>query len=220
MTARAIVFENELIAIQDITEELPRHPNWPYNHKRSARYRELLDREIDRVYWHHTAGSIPGGIKGPMATAGYCVADPDPEDRRHGGRGWPGMPYHFFIPYEPEVIKAQQIVIYQCQPLDIWSWHTGGKDEHGRSRNKYGVGVVCQGCFWSRHDPGRKPLRGQTGWPSPAQTIASSELWLSYLKPELGLINAQLSGHFEAGKPTCPGEILEAWVQILQAQPG
>jgi hypothetical protein len=218
MPDRPVIFASELIVVQDVASELPRHRNWPWNHSRSARYRLIDGREVDRVYWHHTAGRIPRGVKGPMATASFCVADPDPENPRHGGRGWPGMPYHLFIPFVPETTPAGQIVVYQCQPFDMASWHTGGKDERGRGRNRYGVGVVCQGCFWSRHDPKRKPLPGQTGRPSTAQLVASHALWTGYLKPRLGLTNRQLSGHFEAGKPTCPGDVLEAWVKQVQQQ--
>ena len=219
MADRPVVFENELIVVQDVAGEMPRHRNWPYNHRRSARYRLIPNREIDLVFWHHTAGGIARGIKGPASTAAYCVADPDPNSKWGGGRGWPGMPYHLFIPHLPEMTEAGQMVLYQCQSLEMWSWHTGGKDKRGRGRNQYGLGVVCQGCFWSRHDPDRKPLRGQTGWPSVAQMMASHALWFGYLKPALGLTNAQLSGHFEAGKPACPGELLEAWVRHVQQLP-
>ena len=44
--------------------------------------------------------------------------------------------------------------------------------------------------------------------------VASDVLWQDYLKPTLGLTDAQLRGHFEVGKATCPGEQLEAWVRV------
>ena len=65
MADRPVIFENELIVVQDVSGEMPRHRNWPYNHRRSARYRLVPDREIDWVFWHHTAGGISPGIKGP-----------------------------------------------------------------------------------------------------------------------------------------------------------
>ena len=214
MSGDKTVFEGKRIVVRDICDELPRHENWPYSHRRSGRYRLIRGRQVDRVYWHHTGGAVRPGLDGPEATARYCVRDP-----QSGGRGWPGMPYHLFIPYEPETTQAGQLVVYQCQPLDMWTWHTGGKDARGRSRNRHGVGVVCQGRFWSRHRPDDQPLAGQTGWPSAEQMVASEALWQGFLKPTLGLTDAQLRGHFDAGKATCPGEQLQAWVRHVRGGP-
>ena len=200
-----IVFENDLIVIVNISAELPQH--------KIKQYKQRDLDKIDRVYWHHTAGRIRKGLKGPIATAGFCV-----KDKKKGGRGWPGMPYHLYIPYEPEVTPSGQMVIYLCQPFELWTYHTGGKDRRGRSRNKHGVGVVCQGDFLSGHDPERVPVGGQSGYPSYAQMITSYALWTSYLKPVLGLNNKQLRGHFEAGKPTCPGDVFETWVKYIRMQ--
>jgi len=177
------------IIVYDVTADLPRHPLKTY-----AR-RELT--AVTTAYVHHTGGRVRRGLAGPEATARYCVTD----------RGWPGMPYHVFIPYAPE-LDGGRLIVYQCQPLGAWSYHTGGKDALGRSINKHGIGVVCQGCFTSRHSL-KRPYPGQpTDGPSPAQLLALAAVvdWLRGVVP-----GVDLSCHAWVGKPTCPGDALEAW---------
>lgn len=197
-------YADSRIVVHDITEDLPQHP--------TRAYRLRSELEIERVYIHHTGGRVRRGLAGPEATAGYIV-----RDRPHG-RGWPGMPYHVFIPYDPEIDAAGRLVVYQTQRLDAWSYHTGGKDRQGRSRNKHGLGVVCQGCFVSRADADQGPFPGQpTPYPSAAQQTAVGAVW-DWLRGLYALPRAALSCHAWAGKPTCPGDWLERWCRMMAAR--
>jgi hypothetical protein len=195
-----VAYESGIIRVVDISANLPKHPNWPRGCKGSLAYRLDPNRMVNEVIWHHTAGGVQfSGVTGPIETASYCVKDPPK------GRGYPGIPYHIYIPYAPEKTTVGMLIIYLTQPLGMWSWHTGpGHNEHG-------IGVAWQGRMISRHEPHLPILPGQTGHPSTDQWNASVAVW-AWLKQLYKLSNKNLHGHFEMGKPACPGDDGEKWI--------
>lgn len=205
--ASNVVFENGTIQVLDISGLLPRNPRWPRGARGSLAYRFSPRRRVNEVIWHHTGGSVRHvGVAGPAETAGYCVRNPPK------GRGYPAIPYHVYIPFMPDRLANDALVIYLTQPLGMWSWHTGP------GHNENGIGVAWQGRMYSRHEPGLELLPGQTGHPSHDQWTASTAVW-AWLKELYGLSNKALHGHFEFGKKACPGDDGEAWILKTQREP-
>lgn len=210
-----VFYSDGVMVVVDAVEVLPRG-------KKS--YAHIMDRKVERIYLHHTAGAVPHGLAGPMATAAFCVR-PRKFIRVHGrnvnigGRGWAGMPYHLFVPHQPLFDDAGRMVVFLTQRFDAWSWHTGGKMVDGRSRNKHGLAVVMQGCFSSAADPtqGPKDLDQLLGVPSPFQEMATIHLlgWLADTHCTAG--REGLRCHSDAGKPTCPGFAGEVIVDAVRA---
>lgn len=184
-TQSKIIYETDRIRIIYIADLLPTH------HKKKHRLRSIHD--INRVVWHHTAGSTrKKSISGPLATARY-----------HIHKNWPGIAYHFYIPFSPNV-KSPEVapaIVYQCLPLNVWSYHTGP------TWNQFGIGVACQGWFFSSENPRVSILE-----PSDYQLQASEQLWI-FLKEQKGLTNRGLFGHYHAGKNSCPGDTLQNWIE-------
>jgi len=163
------------------------------------RYRPRALAQIKRVIVHHTAGPVIDGWAGPAATARTHTKE----------RKWPGIGYHFFVPYNSPASDGTPTA-YLTQPLRAWAYHTGP------GWNQPGIGVACQGCFSSRHDPDQGPIRAQpTQGPSYHQYRALWALW-GYLCDRFpGL---KLYGHFDAGKTTCPGDDLEHWIRLTRGE--
>jgi hypothetical protein len=231
--SRRIVFENDMIVIVDVSDELPRHRNYPHGSDArkpdgqrainpNFRYYDRPGRKIKRVIYHHTGGGYTPNIRGLKNTAHFFTRDPvyttiagnRPQDPRKirwtgNGRGWPAFGYHLFVPWEPERDQGRAVV-YQCNPLDRVSWHTGS------GQNKHGLGVVFQGWFYSSAAPRHKLGRGLVRKPSLAQMTAAYHVFCSYLQPLYDLPNSALATHAEHGKPACPGDELSAFVRDVR----
>lgn len=178
------------------------------------------------VFVHHAAGGVLEGIRAPMRIADYHVADPkwatNPDGSLKyklvggkkkpvaigGGKGWPGIAYPFIVPTIPEV-RNGKYVVYRCHEDDVWSYHTGS------DWNYRAVGVCFAGWFQSRH-----AKHDSDKWlkPSDQALAAGTDLILSYLLPRYGLKPTDVKGHFDAGKPTCPGDFLEQWVRHVRGE--
>ena len=216
-------FENSVLCVLDVSARFPaRATATPYA------ARSLDPGDMMWAFVHHTAGRVSAGLEGIKDTDRYCQA---PKVFRMvqrangtkarinvGGRGWPKIPYHFWVPYFTEVTDAGQLVVYLCCDLNSWSWHTGGKDHNGSSNNKHSVGIACQGCFSSASRPRIQPpdSRQFGNQPHPSQVLALQYLWAYALRPKFPLM--QLSTHSRAGtgaKPTCPGLVMESVVDTL-----
>lgn len=212
---KTIVFKGSGFVVLDIHKDLPRHEFFPYGSawspaaqafvRSKGAYENVRDRPVQKAWVHHTAGNVKErGFKAPLATASFIIRDPrvvgDAVDHRYG-RGWPGIPYHFYIPFSPERDAKERLpVVYQCWPASWLTWHTKG-------HNRAGVGVVLQGNFDIR--PG-KP--GADGHPSLRQFELLAALWDEYLKPALALEDGDLYGHADATKPACPGGTVYDWI--------
>jgi len=186
MPAPESPYMDDVIKVVDISDDLPKHA-----HKR---YRVIEHRPIGKLIWHHTAGGISPGLRGPVSMTRWCI----------DGRGWPGAPYHIWISYRPDVDAEGRIIVWQLQPLDVRSYHTGA------GQNGHGIGAVCQGLFVSPHHP--KTLKRQpTKHPSAEQQRAIPHVW-KWISDLYGLeADPGLSCHAWHRKPACPGEWIEDW---------
>lgn len=173
------------VVMVDITDRLPRH--------KKKRYRPRSG-SIERIYFHKSGRLGKPGFDGAKNSARYCV------DKR----GWPGMPYTFWLPFEPEyhyTAKKRSIVLFRCQPDEIASYHTGGK------ANQIGVAA----CF-----QGNSTVDGL----SPNQ-IELAEALIPWAFERYGLeLPSGLSWHSDTSplgppkkKPVCPGTAAVRWLE-------
>lgn len=180
--------------------------NFPQNWRRSAGYRRELGRKVNRVIVHQSAGNRRDGQSAVDRMAAWIIRAPKYAERRGkkrrvgGGRGFPAIPYTFMVPHRP-AIQDGKSVVYR-----LWddTWHTW----HTRRANRDGVGVCFAGSFQTRHSK-----KFSDSHPTTQALAAGEELLLDYLLPRYGLTTDDLCGHFDFGKPTCPGDALEAWVR-------
>lgn len=179
---------------------------------------------IRHVYVHQSAGNHKAGIEAAIAIARFHVGDPiykrHPDGsialrkngKKHmigGGRGWPAAGYTFCIPGQPEIVDGK-IEVFRLNPDDRHSYHTGA------TANRIGAAVCFAGTFASRHMKNSTLTR-----PAPVETamLAGKELILDYLMPRYGITPAKgLRGHFDVGKPACPGDALERWVRETRGE--
>lgn len=198
-----IVFESPRFVAMDVSDQLPRHRNYPWNWRKSARHERRIIQDIRRVILHHSAGNIWAPPRGIQAQGRYFVRDPPIKDGKPDyrvGRGWPGFGYTCYLPYAPLLYEGRPIV-YQCQPWTEESWHTKGGNETG-------VALEIQGSF-SNAAGGRNP--------SPIQQQLIGPVVHEWLLPTLGLTSYAIRGHCDYTKPTCPGWWLERWLRAARA---
>lgn len=182
-------------------------PNFPFNWRKSGRYYERQGRQIEKVIVHQSAGPRRDGVEAVDRMAEWITRAPKYNGKRWigGGRGFPGVPYTFLVPHRPEV-RDNKLVIYRLWGDEWVTWHT-------RRHNRTGVGVCFAGSFRTRHAPGFSDAN-----PTAPALEAGRSLILDYLLPRYGLTTDDLSGHFELGKSTCPGDCLEALVRRLRGE--
>lgn len=170
------------VALLDVSHLLPRHPTKHYRKRREPW-------AVERVYMHHSGAMGLMGYEGARGSARYCVQS----------RGWPGMPYTYWLSFVPDRTEADELVVYRCQRDEVRSYHTGG------SANTHGVGVCWQGRLTS--------LR-----PSPAQ-YEMAEALVPWLEERHQLRTEWLSWHSEAHryggrrKAACPGPFVVDWAR-------
>jgi hypothetical protein len=136
---------------------------------------------------HHSGKLGRPGLEGPMGSARYVIR----------AKGWPGIPYHYWIPYHPLIIGSQLIVL-RCNADDRRSWHTQGYPDTG-------LATVLQGDL------------GEAG-PSESQLECLEALlpWQAE-RHELDLREA-LTWHSERGKKqACPGPGAVRWLEAYRA---
>lgn len=185
---------------------LPRAQNFPFDHERTGRFYEDFGRKIDRIYVHQTASSPLDGRDAPEQLARWYVATPRYAQRDSrmirvgGGRGFPALGHTFLVPTRP-AMHTGKFVVYRLWTDEWVTWHT-------RRHNRHGVSVAFAGNFATRYAPRQSKID-----PSTPAISAGEELIRDYLLPRYSLAWDDVSGHFEAGRPTCPGDVLEAWVR-------
>lgn len=232
-----IVFVGSSFMIYDLSGDLPRHKNFPHGseavnpntNKRDVRgeYTRINDRKISTIIAHQTAGGYGSADKQVFWTGQFFVKDPTwKKNPRFGkpnqleflwtgeGRGWPGFAYTWFVPFAPIVWGGgpgnigDHWVIYQCNDLDLVTWHTGD------GQNDHGGGLAFQGYFLDEDAGVTTPMKGTDGEPSDAQLEILDTFWAEYAQPELGATT--LTGHWEHGKLSCPGRTLRERVVELR----
>jgi hypothetical protein len=223
-----IEFEGEDFVIADIKNLLPIHRNFPHgsyditkpwNGKPAVtgQYHHVSNREIKKLYCHQTAGSVSSsGFTAPIKTTNFILNDPSWVKKGDKwvwdglGRGWPGCPYTYYIPYNPISIR-NKVVIFKCWDNDWITWHSGD--------NMDSISIVCQGYFRSRHIKCFTPKVGCTsGDPSSLQIIALIGFIRQYAIGHLKIDRSSICGHYESPKPklTCPGDAIEKIIKEIK----
>lgn len=219
-----ILFKGTNFIIYKIWDLLPRHRNFPrgafdvvkpWNGKPAVQsgFRRKKDRIVNLLYCHQTGGSVTNkGFDAPLSTAHFQVRDPSWVMKKVNGlmkwtwtgrgRGWPGIAYTWYIPWDP-IIYNGKIVIFQCNELDFITWHS--------SDNEHSVSIVSQGYFRSRYMKKFRPRHGQTGKPNDSQCVALEGFIAEYAIPILGIMPKEIKGHCDSPKPKlmCPGDDIE-----------
>lgn len=201
------------------------HPNFPRGNGRGS-YRKIQGRKVKGIVAHTTAGPNRQGLSAARGLANWVCRNPvyklDENGnvvykttrsgkkipvRRGGGRGWPGPPYPFLVPYIPETVDGK-LEVYRFWEDEWWVWSTH------RSVNKDFTAVAFAGMFKSRHYKNPNFDRD----PHPLAMAAGQELILDYLIPRYGLSTDDVYGHFDFGKPACPGDAIEAWIRETRGE--
>lgn len=188
----------QAIVIYDVSRLLPR------NAKSRHVYRRRSPRGIRYVIVHKSGADGPAGFRGCEASARFVT--------RH--RGWPGAAYTYWLPREPDVTE-QGRVIYRCHADNVRSFHTGGR------MNTLGVGIGVQGNYDGDGDGFADKV------PTDFQIDALGAL-VGYLEDRHTRFEATrkldqdqnwcLTGHWEHGKPVCPGDAMQLWVRQTRGE--
>jgi hypothetical protein len=219
-----VVFEGSNFIILDVSNLLPKHPNYPHCStvinpntnkpyvQQGRGYYRLPGRSIEIAVWHQTLGGYHSAWEQLFNTAAFFVRDPafkknpkadsknpsQPEWIWTGcGRGWPAFGYTHFISHVPLVLNDKWVV-FQTNELDVICWHTGG------GCNDIGIGIAFQGYFLAPNVT--IPHKGTDGEPSEAQLLIGEAMWFEYCTKVLCIERLEL--HNEHGKLSCPGYTL------------
>lgn len=188
--------------------ELARSPKFPGGLATSQSYGKVPGRKVRKIICHHSGANFLEGVQAPVRINDYHIALPEWDDGKlvGGGRGWPGIGYTFVVPARPEVVDGK-FEIYRCWDDEWHTWHTGP------AANSDGVGIVLAGYYESRHAPGfgRKE-------PDPTAMSCLVDLVDNYLIPRYGLSRKDVYGHFDFGKPACPGDFIETWIRNFRGE--
>jgi hypothetical protein len=214
MLTKLVVWESDTVRLVKV-DGFRRHPNFPFGRRGrdGGCFRQKPGRTIEKVMLHSLAGPFRRGEDTVHGLARYHSAEPKRDAEGHvigGGRGWPGPAYHYLVPYYPAV-EDGRFVVYQ-----LWdpSWITWCAGPYWNPRT---VSVGLGGMHDTRHAP--KYSAGQARDPDPGQFDAMRGLCLDYLLPAFELDEDDLLPHAWAGKPACPGDVVEAWVCSLLGKP-
>jgi len=162
---------------------------WRHKTRRWAR-RELED--IKGLVVHQTAGGDSvDGLGRYHTSPGVHIGDK---------QGLPGIAYTLFVNKAGEV--------YWCNDLEDITWSHGDKNQPG-DENKMFMGVCFGGKFRARGWPDGTEI------PSLKQFDVFHKLW-AFLKDIFALTDLNLYGHFDFGKPTCPGDDFRAVIEGLR----
>lgn len=166
----------------DYEAKLKKHKNWPRGAKNRDAYTVRTTASLELVVVHHSAGQILPPPAGINATNNYIV----------NHRGWPRVPYHWYVPYRPLMLDGRPI-IYQLNHPRWRTWHTKGA-------NTKGAAVLFQGYFDAKNEPSdiQKQICGSV---------------LHWTLRSVGLHADALRTHSDFTKPNCPGPWLEGWVK-------
>lgn len=210
---------------------------------------ERFRSSFGHVTVHQNYGNIFEREKGPLATARFCTASPlyqcsecntkwratpkqstCPNDhpgkskRIGGGRGFPTMPYHVWVPFR--AVRAAKsndgwhytdartapLVVYWCVDFKYRTWHGG-------AANALGVALTIQGRHYSRHlGKAFAPWPGTNGRMTAEQRLLLREVHQRWLAPSLQIKTKDITGHFDFGKLACPGDEAEEYVRRCRGE--
>lgn len=173
--------------------------------KRKRKFSRRDPDKIDTLIIHKSGGNGPPGFRGALATTGYVVYH----------RGWHGAAYTFWASRELDRDPEGRLVIYRLQPDTVRSWHTGGR------MNNVGIALGIQGNYDGQWDLLSSGLPRIEREPTEDQWYALPLFcdWVERTYPFIVFEQEDedddfgLTGHWEHGKPVCPGDALRVWVR-------
>ncbi len=178
---------------------VPNDANCPKNALHTIRY----------IILHHhagpttpTSGTNPQTKKSYQDTNGVPYALHATAKGFVDNKGWPGYAYDYDVGHYPDM-DGNLSVVYQTQDLDLISNHTSA------GKNDQGVGISMIG--WKRNPGEPFGVGPLLGVPSEFQANAVQKL-VQYLQDRFLVANSHIFGHFQYGKPSCPGWDMERWV--------
>jgi hypothetical protein len=190
---------SDRVSLWDVSPMLERTPN-----------EETRDPDAIRfLIVHKTGANGRAGLVGLQDCVRYVVHS----------RGFPGPAYTFWLAQQPDLDAMGRFVIYRCQPDTAKSWHTG----HGM--NGIGVGAGLQGNYDSQWDLLSDGLPKIEIEPTAAQMVMLDAL-VTYCETRYPKFKADqldgadwlLTGHWEHGKPVCPGDAVRLWIMRRRGQ--
>ncbi len=57
-----VVWQGDDVVLVDVSDRLPKNENFPYNWRRSYKYRDIPGRKITTAWLHQKAGGCPGVV--------------------------------------------------------------------------------------------------------------------------------------------------------------
>ena len=197
---RVVEWEGDRTRLVALTG-LARSPSRSYRSRREP---------IESIIVHQSAGARRYGEDAAVRIARFHAGPPKYRDGRRvgGGRGWPGIGYTFVVPTIPDT-RDGKLEVFRTQPDSAHTYHTG------RGWNARGVAVCVAGTYRSRHS---LATNSDPYAPDTLAMTAMIELIEDYLLPRYQLGGEALRGHFDAGKPACPGDFLEQWVRYRRGE--
>ena len=132
--------------------------------------------------------------------SGVAKYDISPDCHLAPGVGVPSISYTMFV--------ERPGAIYLCNDVEAKTWSQGDGSKPGDENEMFLA--ICFGGNFSGD--------GYTGSqdPSVEQIAALPKLW-QHLKDVLSLKNNGLHGHYDFGKPACPGNILKAMIENIRS---
>lgn len=181
----------ERIDVTDLRGQLPAG---------SGHWRERNPEALSGVVVHHAAGVVDG-VDGVIAVARYHVAAPP------AGRGWPGIGYFASV--------ARNGVVHIHRDLEVWGAHAD-YDARPGSENETLIGLLVMGNFRGPHNDTPAKTQQEPTWQQVWAVLAFYRACLSIWPEWDRLPDRGLLGHFELGKPACPGATLEAIIRAAR----
>ena len=174
------------IVVIDISDELPKHPTKKYSLRKDP---------VTALFVHHSgADSGHDGIDAFIPMANWHVYG----ETEHKTR-WPGIAYHWGITLRRSLDTDGNLIIYQLEPANVVSYHTGGC-------NRFSEGIVLQGHL------GETPLSNFQ--------VECLEALIPWRCEVLGIdYHKDLGWHSRADdwgghkKATCPGKYAVEWLE-------
>lgn len=175
---------------------LPRGIN-PFQSKRGRKVEEVV---VDAM------GQRLEGMAQVLDLAAWAVT---PRGSRGGGGGMPGVPAHFVVPGVP-ALENGRFVVYR-----VWDDAVCLRTAAG-VHDAAGVRIVMGGWMASRYAPSALVHDGADA----TALECLGRLVLDFLMPRYGLkaSPATLLGGFDCGRPSSPGDAVEAWIRSVRGE--
>jgi len=100
-------------------------------------------------------------------------------------------------------------VVLVCHDISVKTWSQGTRNIPGDENKDY-LAVAFQGDFAGPGHPG--------GEPTSMQMAVALHFWFACRDQWPGWDEARIFGHFDFGKPACPGSTLEAMIRSIRCE--